>query len=463
MVDTLGRQTAQGGGIDGGAPAGGRPSGPIFAGGQSDDATLAERLTSEIGRSPLGAFVALVLAALAVYVTVVIVVPASPSAFNLWSAGVGRFAAAAAGLAALLCCHALDQAADGPEASAEGSIRRLVAALALTAAVLALLCVQRVLLAHYLGDPTVTLGGAIRAVLTDPTKWATAVAVGLVLAAVATPAGTARRIARSLVAVRRRRVQVLSGVALIAPIALALLAVVFVRALPTASPSAFVSGTPLVGIGEPLGSSALGNPLPYAIVSLACVLVVALPLVFAWYGYAAERLERRLSPLYVGVVIGAATALPSLALTEVVSGHYGISASGGIGVGLALIGDVALAVLAVRLRQLSRGSLLPSAVLLATASVAFSIFAWWPQATADRSVTGEKAYAWALVGAAVVVLFQASMWRRSAPEPAGTPGPDGAAGPARRPAPPPPAYEVVVKDLGMPSETLQAPDATKPS
>ncbi len=456
MADTFGTETAQSGGIDGAAPVGVRSGRATFAGDGDDGATLTERLTYETGRYPLGAFAALVLAALALYVVIVLLVPASPSAFNLWSAGVGRLAAAVAGLAALFCCRALDQTADGPEAFAEGAVRRLVVALVLTAAVLALLCVQRVLLAHYLNDPTVTLGAAIRAVLTDPTKWAGALAAGLVLTAVAAPAGTARRLARSLVVVRRRRVQVLTAVALIVPLALTLGAVVFVRALPTASTSGVTSGTPLVGIGEPLGSSAIGSPLPYAIASLACVFVIALPLVFAWYGYAAERLERRLSPLYVGVVIGAATALPSLAVTEVIYGHYGISAAGGIGIGLALIGDVALAVLAVRLRQLSRGSLLPSAVLLATASVAFSVFAWWPRAVSDRGIMGEKVYTWAMVGVAVVVLFQASMWRRSAATADGTTGldgaagSDGAAGPPHRPTPPPAAYEVVVKDLGMP-------------
>jgi hypothetical protein len=429
------------GAVTGGPTSGGVGGSPTRHG---DGATLAERLGFETARYPLGAFVALVLVALAAYVLVVILVPASPGAFNVWSAGVGRFAAAAAGLAALLCCRTLDRTTDRSAASAEGSARRLVAALALTAAVLALLCAQGVLLAHYLGDPTITLGGAVRAVLTDPTKWATAVAAGLVLAAVAAPAGTARRLARSLVSVRRGRVEVLTGVALTVPVALALVAAVFVRALPAAAPAAFISGTPLVGVGEPLGSSALGDPLPYAIVSLACVLVVALPLVFAWYGYAAERLERRLSPLSVGVVIGAATALSSFAVSEVVYGHYGMAASGGIGIGLALIGDVAVAVLAVRLRQLSRGSLSPSVMLLATVSVVLYAFAWWPHAAGDRSITGEKAYVWTVVGLAAVVVLQASMWRRSAA------GPDGAKGPPRRPAPPPPAYEVLVKDLGMP-------------
>ena len=433
------------------APTGARPGGLTFAGDALEE-TLADRLSREIARYPLGAFASCLLVALAAYVFAVLVVPASPGAFDMWSAGAGRFSAAAAGLVALLCCGVADRADEHGATSTEAGLRRPLVALGLTAATLALLCARGLLLARYLGDPTITLGDAVRTVLTDPTTWVAGLATGAVLAAVAAP-GAAGRLARSFVDVRRRRVQVLIAVALLVPAGVVLGSLVFVRALPGATPSSVMAGAPLLGVGDPLSAAAQRDPLPYAMAGLVCTLLLAVPLVFAWYGYAAPRLERRLSPLSVGVVIGAATAASSLALTQVVYRHYDISASHGIGVGFALVGDVALAVLAVRLRQLARGSLLPSAVLLATASTAFWAFAWWPGAVRGRVVTGEKAYAWALIGLAVVVVAQASLWRRDTArheDVEDRAGPEGAPVPARPPAPPT-AYDVVVKDLGMPA------------
>jgi len=437
VADRVDRAASQGGGA-------------TFAGDVLEE-SLAHRLSTEIARYPLGAFASCVLVALAAYVLAVVVVPASPAAFDLWSGGGGRFSAAVAGLAALLCCGVLDRAAVQSFAPSDRALLRLVIALGLTAATLALLCVQRVLLARYLDDPTVTLGVALRNALTDPTRWIGAAAAGFVLAAAATPDRTAGRLARDLVGVRRRRVQVLTGVALLVPVGVALGCVAFVRTMPTAAPSSFTLGAPRLGIGDPLDTAALQSPVPYALVSLACTFVLALPLVFAWYGYAAERLERRLSPLYVGVLLGAATALSSFALTRVAYDHSGMTMSTGIGMGFALVGDVAAAVLAVRLRWLARGGLLPSAVLLATLSTAFYAFAWWPNAVRGRVITGEKAYAWALIGLAVVVAAQAAMWRRGAAGPASAPDP------ARSPAPPS-AYQVVVKDLGMPGPPAAAPE-----
>ncbi len=75
-----------------------------------------------------------------------------------------------------------------------------------------------------------------------------------------------------------------------------------------------------------------------------------------------------------------------------------------------------------------------------------------------RVVTGEKTCAWALIGLALVVIAQASMWRTETAEPASGAGPGSAPSPVRSPAPPPPAYEVVVKDLGMPGPPAAAPD-----
>ena len=152
----------------------------------------------------------------------------------------------------------------------------------------------------------------------------------------------------------------------------------------------------------------------------------------------AERLGRRLSPLAAGLLIGLATALPVVVVSQLLQARFGVTSTFVIGPPVVAAMNVATAILAVELTRRAHGSLLPAAVLLSAVSVAGYGLSWWGGSTAaqgDRAVT---IYAWATIVFVTTVALLGRLWQRS---PAGAPPPEPVT---------PGRYEVVVRDLGMP-------------
>lgn len=137
-------------------------------------------------------------------------------------------------------------------------------------------------------------------------------------------------------------------------------------------------------------------------------LVLQIPFIVGWYGFAARRLLARHSPLLVGLLLGillaAALWLPTLRSFSDTTHLARFS-----------VGEVALAIISVWLYGRARGSLLPLLLLQAAADLgAYAIF--W----AGLGLGGFEAFQWALaltqslLGVCLVVGWR--MWRGPAGE-----------------------------------------------
>ena len=162
---------------------------------------------------------------------------------------------------------------------------------------------------------------------------------------------------------------------------------------------------------------------PYQGVSFVALLLTNVPLVFAWYGFVAERLASRASPLVAALVIGLAVTLPYQLVIQIAA----LRSGGGFALAdarydLQIAGGIAIAVPAVWLVRKAGGSLVPTALLLATVSVGSSI-AGWNASSADGWIRAQDLYQGSVVVAAVLITFAGRLWRRTEAAPP-QPAPD---------------------------------------
>jgi hypothetical protein len=405
------------------------------------------KLKTELARYPLSAFLAVAIAA-------PFVIGALSTVRARWplpgpGVHVGDLGASIAGLAALVCCWALSK----PDLRRRSPQTRLVIVAAVTASCLVLLVAKALLLQLALfGHVTAAIvrglpvGTESRAILSSPTNWLAAIAAGVVLSGVVSSWDVVRRLARSLIAWREPGVPRLMLVALLAPAALAVFAVAGAHVAPAGGSTSWASGPTTYLLGGPALDTLRSSPA-YAAVNLLCLLGLGMPGVLAWYGFAAERLGRRLSPLVVGVLIGLATALPVVVVKRLLDIHFGVSSPYLVGAPLAVALNVAVAVLAVWLTRRAQGSLLPAALLLTSVTVA-GYGALWTGAAGAQGARAATIYVWATIVFVAAVTLLGRLWQRSSagPTPAAAAPAPGAPGPA----PAPGSFEVVVRDLGMP-------------
>jgi hypothetical protein len=127
----------------------------------------------------------------------------------------------------------------------------------------------------------------------------------------------------------------------------------------------------------------------------------------AWYGFAARRLQPRLSPLAAGLLIGAAQWLVTWATAL---GWTGLAEPFFLS---RLAGSAAAALVAVWILERSRGSLLPvwllGALLPVSKGAAFFLVSVDVVARAD---TLEQVFAFLQVALAGALVFAGRMWRR---------------------------------------------------
>ena len=162
------------------------------------------------------------------------------------------------------------------------------------------------------------------------------------------------------------------------------------------------------------------EPNRVALASLVASFFAALAanvlVVFAWYGFVAKRLARRLSPLVVGLSIGLGLALPTQLAFWLDATLAGGAYSWGRPVALAVGSILALGVLGVWLACRCRG-LLPTVVLFTAYGAGASLAAWTNSvARRERAWT---LYPVTVMIAAVLFAVAGRMWRR--PETAPTP------------------------------------------
>ena len=393
--------------------------------------TVLGRLKTALARRPLLAYFALAIAGLVV-LTVVGATRSSWPAAAAWHEQLGGLTTAVVGLAALACCWATSRPGSHPRRPSARVF--LFAAVAL--ATMTLSCIQVVLMAHSAaGNRGFPLSLEVRSVVSSPASWLGAIVAGLVISGVVSSSGVVRRLARALVSWRGPRVVQLGLVALLAPAALAIIAVASVHLAPVkgSTSTLFDVPTPVMFRGS----------ASYAAVGFLCRLLLITPVIFAWYGFVAERLQRRMSPLVAGVVIGLATALPGQIATRIVDSHLRMSSWNVIDQAPVIAGDIVLAVLAVWLTRRARGSLLPAALMLAAAWVAGYGASAWAGATVEQAARAGRIYLWLTVVFVALVVVFGQMWRRTRADEA-SPAPC-------EPGPVPGNYEIVVKDLGMPA------------
>ncbi len=384
------------------------------------------KLKAALADHPLAWFFALVGAAWIVYIGLVAV--ASPEFAIDWTNRFLMVSAMVAGLIALVCCWAIS----GPRSRSPQRFTQLFIVVAVVIATMAVLSVnvwlglrmQAAAMADgHGGSPGFSwslLHDAIHRERGDSIAWLRALVVGLVLAGVTSPFAAVRRLARRLIEWRGRRVWLLVAVALLVPAACAIAAGVGGRVAP-------LSG---------YGSTTFSHSLSYTVADFVTLLVVNMPLVFAWYGFVDDRLARRVSPLVSALVIGMAVTLPYQLEVRVGIGWFG----GGGWYVLSVLGQIALAVPAVWLVRKARGSLVPTAVLLA-AIPAGSYVVFWITSTSGTLVRANELYSGGIVVAAVLFAVLDRMWRR----------PD--APPSLlvidEPHPLPGGYDVVVRDVSV--------------
>jgi hypothetical protein len=307
-----------------------------------------------------------------------------------------------AGLVALVCCWATS----GPRSWPPQRFTQLFIVVAVVLVTMAVLSVnvglewrmQRGFFAAG-GSPGVSwpsLGSWIHRELGTSVLWLRALVVGLVLAGVASPFAAVRRLSRRLIEWRGRRVWLLVAVALLVPAACAVAANVGGRLAPL----------------HVDGPAQFRNSLSYSIAQFLTLLLVNVPLVFAWYGFVDDRLARRVSPLISALAIGLATTLPYQLEVRVGLGWFG----GGGWYVLSVLGQIALAVPAVWLVRKARGSLVPTAVLLAAIPAGTNIV-FWISSTSGNLVRAQELYSGGIIGAAVLFALVGRMRRRPAAPP----------------------------------------------
>jgi hypothetical protein len=367
-----------------------------------------------------------------------------------WLARVSPVDTAAAASAALVCAWAISHPVQQPSRPAT----RAVIAVAIAIATVLVLIAQVQLLARNLVvvPPTTAVPSKIssattifphsslpstaqhvRWVVTEPATWLEAILAGAVLSAVVSPSTAVRRLARALVEWRRPRVLLCGALALL------------LGAVPVAV--ATIGGRHAAATGaSPFyyrGSSA------YATLHFFCWILLSAPLVFAWYGFVAERLRRWMPPIIVALVIGLATSAPSLLARQIVAFHVGFTEPYAVSPVSIVAAETGMVIVAVWLSQTARDSLLPVLLFLASGATAGYVVAAWFAASPTLWV-------WACVALGAVVAVAGRMWRRGPTdqEPASV---EVAEVSARE-------YEVVVKDLGMPADwtagQAQRPDST---
>jgi hypothetical protein len=311
-----------------------------------------------------------------------------------------------AGLAALVCCWAVSGSRSWPPRR----FTQLCIVVAVVLVTMTALCVEvwlrwrmdRGLFAGAGGSPGVygppppSLASWIHGELGTSILWLRALVAGLVLAAVVSPFAAARRLARALVSWRGRRVWLLVGVALLVPGVCAAAARIGGSLAPLASD----------------GSEPIHYSVSYPVVTFVTTLLISVPLVFAWYGFVGERLARRVSPLVTGLAIGLALVLPSQFAMRIVDHSLGLSGLNYAWYDLTLLSAIAVAVLGVWLARKARGSLLPTAVLLAAVSAGTDVIAWTSSNYGILSSTREL-YPSCIIVAAVLFAVGGRMWRRT--------------------------------------------------
>ena len=398
------------------------------------------KLKATLARRPLTWFFALVGAAWVVYIG--LMAAASPMDANAWTNRFHMVSAMAAGLVALACCWAIS----GPRSRPPRRFAQLVIVVAVVLVIMAILCVnvwlgQRMEQGFFAasagsasGDASAgiswpSLGSLIHRELGDPVLWLRALVVGVVLAGAASPFAAVRRLARRLIEWRGRRVWPLVAVALLVPALCAIVAGAGGRLAPLPVD----------------GSTAYRYSLSYGVSDFVILLLVNMPLVFAWYGFVDDRLARRVSPLVSALVIGLAITLPYQLAAQVGLGWY-------MGNGwfvLSVLGQIALAVPAVWLARKARGSLVPTVVLLAAIPVG-TMAVSWVTSTAGTSDRAYELYPAVVIVAAVLFALLGRMWRRPDAPPSplalAEPGPLGS-----EPSPLPGSYDVAVHNVSLPS------------
>lgn len=229
-------------------------------------------------------------------------------------------------------------------------------------------------------------GTAQDAVLVLPAAVFTASAV----AAVYSPTGALRELARPLF--RLRADSAAWAVALLAWPLLAALGVLIVRA-GVVHPASLV---------DPWGRGQLDLLLG----GLASAVFMGLPTAIAWYGFAARRLLRRLSPLVTALIVG---ALPWLAVVLPLSIW---STPFNSFVLQTVLGAIVVTVVGVWVYRRSPASLLPVTAFLVLAYAVPSIVLFW---AGPRFAIGESVD-WLMLALhgllALALIAQGRMWRR---------------------------------------------------
>jgi hypothetical protein len=360
------------------------------------------KLKATLARHPLAGFFALVAAA---YVTYAALAAGSSNASD-WMNRFSVVSVMVAGLAALVCCWAIS----GPRSWPSRRFTQLCIVVAVVLVTMTALCARvwlqwrmdRGLFAGAGGSPGVygppmpSLGSWIHRELGSTLSWLRALVAGLVLAGAVSPFAAVRRPSRALVSWRGSRVWLLAGMAVVVPAACAAAAAIGGRLAPLAEG----------------GSIPFRYPLGYPVVDFVTALLINVPLVFAWYGFVGERLARRVSPLVAGLVIGLALVLPSQLAVRMVDRSLGLWGLNNTWYVLTLMSAIAVAVLAVWLARKARGSLVPTAVLLAAVSTGTNVIAWTSLSYGILARTHEL-YPACLIVVAVLFALAGRMWRRT--------------------------------------------------
>jgi len=391
---------------------------------------MIERLKAALARRPLVSFFALGGTAWALFVVATYVLPHVWIRDPFWIEYVSLLTYVALALLGLTCCWAVSGPADErPRRLTQVCVAVAVALLFVGVGVVRIWIMwqwmrttveaesAKVAGTHFF-DAMPSLGRYVHDYLRQTSVWLQALTAGLVLAAVASPFPFVRRTARSLVAWRGARVWRL--------VALAVLVV-----------AGCVVATRVAAQFVGAGGASLHAPVAYLPVDFVVSLFLPLTAVFAWYGFAAGRLNDRLSPLGTGLVIGLGIALPEpLALWLASGGASPWNRWNALG----MAGTVAIALVGVWLARSARGSLLPTVVWVAGMSTGVSIAMW--TTTGSRADWVEQYHPVTAMAAAALFVVAGRMWRR--PEAVTSPpAPD-------PPAPPPGSYEVIVRDVSMP-------------
>lgn len=315
-----------------------------------------------------------------------------------------------AGLAALLCCWALSSG----ERSRSRPLARLAITVAAAAATVALYAVHMLVVWWMLGDQPSSLTEAVRPSTADYPLWLAALVAGLALSGVVSPSDEVRRSARRLVSWPPRNVPLLAVVALAAPALLAGGAIIIERLSPTQ------------------GGGVLPDWFSPAslVTSFVFGLLLYLPGIYAWYGFAATRLMRHVSPLLAGLLVGAANAVGGvfIALADAYRSQFWPS---GWATDLALdvCYSLALALICVWLMQRARGSLVAVVLFTGAATAAGQVAYWWGGSTFEAASRVGDLYAGLLAALATLLVLAGRMWRRQsdmtqvgeAASPAGSP------------------------------------------